>query len=132
MDNKSLAGRSSGNQTLYCIRPMLEVDIPQAKRIEMESFPEMWPPSPMRSELSNSLARYLVACQIPEFSKTSTDNSLLVMELLFVKTVSSEYPTVPVPTVTSSKNLAKILLQLVLVISINFPLQIQDSLTVWE
>lgn len=74
MDNKSLAGRSSGSQPLYCIRPMLEVDIPQAKRIEMESFPEMWPPSPMRSELSNSLARYLVACQIPEFSETSNSS----------------------------------------------------------
>lgn len=71
MDNKALVGKSSGDQIRYSLRPMLEVDISQAKRIEMESFPEMWPPSPMRNELSNSLARYLVAYQIPESLKTS-------------------------------------------------------------
>ena len=71
MGNKLLVGKSSGNQIRYSLRPMLEVDIPQAKRIEMESFPEMWPPTPMRNELSNTLARYLVASKAPEPLGTS-------------------------------------------------------------
>lgn len=43
------------------IRPMVAGDIPQVLDIERESFPTMWPQTTYKKELSNKLARYLVA-----------------------------------------------------------------------
>ncbi|MBI4233430.1 MAG: ribosomal protein S18-alanine N-acetyltransferase [Chloroflexi bacterium] len=45
----------------YGIRQMEERDIPQVAEIEREAFPGMWPPTPLRQELGNRVARYLVA-----------------------------------------------------------------------
>ena len=46
----------------YSIRPMHTEDILQVAEIERESFPTSWPSTPFNRELSNRLARYLVAC----------------------------------------------------------------------
>ena len=45
----------------FRIRPMTLEDIPQVADIEREAFPTMWPPTPLKKELNNKLARYLVA-----------------------------------------------------------------------
>jgi len=50
------AGRRSG----FGVWPMEEGDIPQVAEIEREAFPEVWPPTSFRRELTNPLARYLV------------------------------------------------------------------------
>ena len=56
----------------YSIRPMRAEDIPQVAEIERESFPTSWPSTPFKRELSNRLARYLVAC-IPLLSDPRDD-----------------------------------------------------------
>ncbi len=45
----------------FRIRPMRLEDIPQVADIEREAFPTTWPPTPLKKELNNKLARYLVA-----------------------------------------------------------------------
>ena len=45
----------------FRIRPMTLEDIPQVADIEREAFPTTWPPTPLKKELNNKLARYLVA-----------------------------------------------------------------------
>ena len=45
----------------FTIRPMMLEDVPQVADIEREAFPTMWPPTPLKKELNNKLARYLVA-----------------------------------------------------------------------
>ena len=45
------------------LRPMEARDLPQVAEIEREAFPTIWPPTSFRRELSNGLARYLVAHQ---------------------------------------------------------------------
>ena len=56
----------------YSIRPMRTEDIPQVAEIERESFPTSWPSTPFKRELSNRLARYLVAC-VPLLGDTPGD-----------------------------------------------------------
>jgi ribosomal-protein-alanine N-acetyltransferase len=41
-------------------------DIPQVLEIERQSFPTMWPQTVYQRELTNSMARYLVACEQEE------------------------------------------------------------------
>ena len=45
----------------FRIRPMTLEDITQVADIEREAFPTTWPPTPLKKELNNKLARYLVA-----------------------------------------------------------------------
>ena len=45
----------------FRIRPMALGDVPQVTDIEREAFPTTWPPTPLKKELGNKLARYLVA-----------------------------------------------------------------------
>ena len=45
----------------FRIRPMTLEDVPQVTDIEREAFPTTWPPTPLKKELNNKLARYLVA-----------------------------------------------------------------------
>ena len=45
----------------FTIRPMRLEDVPQVADIEREAFPTMWPPTPLKKELDNRLASYLVA-----------------------------------------------------------------------
>ena len=45
----------------FTIRSMTLEDIPQVADIEREAFPTTWPPTPLKKELNNKLARYLVA-----------------------------------------------------------------------
>ena len=45
----------------FRIRPMALEDVPQVADIEREAFPTTWPPTPLKKELGNKLARYLVA-----------------------------------------------------------------------
>ncbi|MDD5701657.1 MAG: ribosomal protein S18-alanine N-acetyltransferase [Dehalococcoidales bacterium] len=44
------------------VRRMTKLDIPQVTQIDREAFPTMWPPVNFRSEMTNRLAHYLVAC----------------------------------------------------------------------
>jgi [ribosomal protein S18]-alanine N-acetyltransferase len=44
----------------YKIRFMSKDDLPQVSQIDKEAFPTQWPPTNYRSELQNSLARYLI------------------------------------------------------------------------
>ena len=43
------------------IRPLRSEDVSTVVNIEREAFPTMWPPTPIRKELHNNLALYLVA-----------------------------------------------------------------------
>ena len=45
----------------FALRPMEARDVVEVAEIEREAFPTTWPPTPFRKELSNRLARYLVA-----------------------------------------------------------------------
>ncbi|MCY4625537.1 MAG: ribosomal protein S18-alanine N-acetyltransferase [Chloroflexi bacterium] len=45
----------------YALRPMLPEDTQAVAEIEREAFPTTWPPTPLRKELHNRLARYLVS-----------------------------------------------------------------------
>ena len=45
----------------YALRPMEVGDVAAVAEIDREAFPTTWPPTPLRRELKNSLARYLVA-----------------------------------------------------------------------
>lgn len=53
-------GPESPARSGFGVRRMEEGDIPQVAEIEREAFPEMWPPTSFRRELTNPLARYLV------------------------------------------------------------------------
>jgi ribosomal-protein-alanine N-acetyltransferase len=44
------------------IRYMAKEDIPQVAAIDREAFPTMWPPVNFRSEITNKMAHYVVAC----------------------------------------------------------------------
>lgn len=46
---------------IYRVRSMQSEDIPQIAEIDREAFPTQWPPTPFKKELSNRLARYIVA-----------------------------------------------------------------------
>jgi ribosomal-protein-alanine N-acetyltransferase len=48
------------------IRPMAKVDIHQVGEIDREAFPTMWPPVNFNHELTNRLAHYIVASQVPQ------------------------------------------------------------------
>lgn len=51
----------------YAIRPMRLADVPQAKEIDRECFPDQWPPPSYKTELLfNRLADYLVAWEVEE------------------------------------------------------------------
>ena len=45
----------------FKIRPMHLEDVSQVAEIERDAFPTTWPPTPLKKELSNRLAGYLVA-----------------------------------------------------------------------
>lgn len=45
----------------FKIRPMNLGDVSQVAEIERDAFPTTWPPTPLKKELSNHLAGYLVA-----------------------------------------------------------------------
>ena len=45
----------------FNIRPMILGDVSQVAEIERDAFPTTWPPTPLKKELSNHLAGYLVA-----------------------------------------------------------------------
>ncbi len=45
----------------FKIRPMHLEDVSQVAEIERDAFPTSWPPTPLKKELSNRLASYLVA-----------------------------------------------------------------------
>ena len=45
----------------FNIRPMNLRDVSQVAEIERDAFPATWPPTPLKKELSNRLASYLVA-----------------------------------------------------------------------
>jgi ribosomal-protein-alanine N-acetyltransferase len=47
----------------FGVRPMEERDVLQVGEIDREAFPTMWPPPSFHRELTNPLARYLVAWQ---------------------------------------------------------------------
>lgn len=47
----------------YTVRLMQVDDIPQASEIDKECFTTLWPPTPFKRDLSNPLARYLVAVE---------------------------------------------------------------------
>ena len=53
------------------LRPMEARDVPQVTQIEREAFPTIWPPTSFRRELSNGLARYLVAHQPRDEEETA-------------------------------------------------------------
>ena len=46
----------------FIVRPMNERDIPQAREIERDAFPSLFPPTPFRRELGSHTSSYLVAC----------------------------------------------------------------------
>ena len=46
----------------FTLRPLRLEDVPQMDEIEREAFPTIWPPTPFRKELLNSMVRYLVVC----------------------------------------------------------------------
>lgn len=52
---------NSHNLMPYTLRPMEAEDIPAVAEIDREAFPTTWPPPPLRRELKNPIARYLVA-----------------------------------------------------------------------
>jgi [ribosomal protein S18]-alanine N-acetyltransferase len=53
---------SNSNQLMpHALRPMELRDLGDVAEIEREAFPTTWPPTAFRRELSNRLARYLVA-----------------------------------------------------------------------
>ncbi len=45
----------------YTLRPMEHADIRQAQEVERDAFPTLWPTTHFRKELSNRIAKYLVA-----------------------------------------------------------------------
>ena len=45
------------------IRPLRPDDILRVAQIEREAFPTLWPPTPFKGELNNSMAKYLLACE---------------------------------------------------------------------
>lgn len=49
----------------YAIRPARETDVSQLAEIEKEAFPTTWPPTPFKRELSNMMASFLVAYELP-------------------------------------------------------------------
>lgn len=51
------------NKMPYNLRPMRERDLVQAAEVERDAFPTLFPPTSFRRELTNRLARYLVACR---------------------------------------------------------------------
>ena len=52
------------------IRTMQVHDIPQVLDIERQSFPSAWPQTVYKRELSNRMARYLVACEPAEAAES--------------------------------------------------------------
>lgn len=48
------------------IRPMQPGDIRQVMDIERHSFPTMWPQTVYQREMKNKMARYFVACEVPD------------------------------------------------------------------
>lgn len=57
---------TSNHPMPHALRPMELRDIAEVAEIEREAFPTTWPPTPFRKELSNRLARYLVAWERQE------------------------------------------------------------------
>ncbi len=57
---------ASSHQMSHAIRPMELRDIAEVAEIEREAFPTTWPPTAFRKELTNRLARYLVAFECRE------------------------------------------------------------------
>ncbi len=55
----------------YRIRPMTEDDLPGVMEIERASFPSAWPESAYRKELTNRLARYVVAVEAEQRAEAS-------------------------------------------------------------
>ena len=51
------------DSTLFLIRPMEKRDIRAVSKVERNVFPNLFPYTSFRSELSSPKARYLVACR---------------------------------------------------------------------
>ncbi len=64
------------HQLTFNIRPMQDIDIPQAMEIDREAFPTQWPhPSytSFKQELRNKLAHYIVASKAMQFEDQLTE-----------------------------------------------------------
>ena len=59
----------------YAIRPARETDVSQLAEIEKEAFPTTWPPTSFRRELSNRMASFLVAYEVPEYEHLNSSAS---------------------------------------------------------
>ena len=72
MSSTSEHAAAPGGMMLHALRPMGARDVSDVAEIEREAFPTTWPPTPFRKELSNGLARYLVACERLERARDDT------------------------------------------------------------
>ncbi|MBI2908327.1 MAG: ribosomal protein S18-alanine N-acetyltransferase [Chloroflexi bacterium] len=63
----------------HFVRPMRPDDVPQAIEIDHECFPTLWPPTPFKRDLSNSLARYFVAVEKHELGDLSQEPTPLLL-----------------------------------------------------
>lgn len=65
--------RDTSTKTMpFAVHPLREADISQAKAVEKNAFPTLFPPTSFRREVRNRLARYWVA----EKSSTSEETTL--------------------------------------------------------
>ena len=59
----------------YAVRPARETDVPKLAEIEKEAFPTTSPPTAFKRELSNSIASFLVAYEVPGNDQPSSSAS---------------------------------------------------------
>ena len=58
----------------FAVRPLAEEDVPQAAEIERDAFPELFAPTSFSRELTNKVARYLVAWRREEVESEDAPN----------------------------------------------------------
>ncbi len=59
----------------YAVRPARETDVSLLAEIEKEAFPTTLPPTPVKRELSNRMASFLVAYEVPGNDQLSSSAS---------------------------------------------------------